>query len=186
MTPEPESYWTAVANVVRERPYGPGGAEIRSGSKHFAPGAKVYIIDLFGGMCERIVVVGQHRKSKHLIALVIDVRLVENLRTKVCYSPAVIEKIKEYCAKQYSMSIQQLTQEFAETVCRVVPAWQAAAWRTPAQPPAASAPSATLTLLREAEALPPAEPPLPELTPQPAPTPFLTKLWRSVTFLLKD
>nr|GFD56498.1 hypothetical protein [Tanacetum cinerariifolium] len=45
MPQEPESYWTAVANIVRERPYGPGGAEIRLGTKHFAPGAKVYIID---------------------------------------------------------------------------------------------------------------------------------------------
>jgi hypothetical protein len=34
--------WCPVANVVRERTYGPGGKEIRRGSKHFAPGAKLY------------------------------------------------------------------------------------------------------------------------------------------------
>lgn len=188
MPEETESYWTAVANIVRERPYGPGGAEIRSGTKHFAPGAKVYIIDLFGGMCERIVVVGQHRKSKKLTAIVIDVKLVENLRAKVCYSPAVIEKIKEYCARQYSLSIRQLTQEFAETVCRVVPIWQAEAWRTPTQPPQApELPNATLQLLRAAEnGLTTSAPQVPELASPPAPIPFLAKLWRSVIYLLKD
>ena len=72
----PESYWTAVGNIVRERPYGPGGTEIRFGTKHFAPGAKVYVINWYAGLCRRIVVVGLHRKSKRLITLALDVRLV--------------------------------------------------------------------------------------------------------------
>jgi hypothetical protein len=92
----PESCWTAVANIIRERHYGPGGEEIRFGTKHFAPGAKVYIIDWYGGMCQRIIVVGLHRKSRLYITLTIDVRLVENLRSKVCYDPTVIAKFKEH------------------------------------------------------------------------------------------
>jgi hypothetical protein len=64
-----ESCWTAVGNIVRERAYEPNGAETRLGTKHFAPGAKVYIIDWYGGMCQRIIVVGMHRKSKQLITL---------------------------------------------------------------------------------------------------------------------
>ena len=131
MLQEPESYWTAVANIVRERPYGPGGAETRRGTKHFASGAKVYIIDWFSGMCERIAVVGLQRGSKRLIALVIDVKLIKNLRVKVCYAPAVIAKIKEYQARQYHSTA--LTQEFAESLCQVLPIWQAEAWRR-AQP----------------------------------------------------
>jgi hypothetical protein len=122
-----ESYWTAVGNIIRERPYGPGGAETRSGTKHFAPGAKVYIIDWYAGMCQRIIVVGQHRKSKRLITLSIDVRLVENLRPKVCYDPTVISKFKEhYSPKPHcnAGSINSLTKEFAETVCQAVPHWQ--------------------------------------------------------------
>ena len=89
-----ESCWTAVGNIIRERPYGPGGAEIRFGTKHFAPGAKVYIINWYAGMCERIIVAGMHRKSKHLITITIDVRLVENLRSKVYYNPGAITKFK--------------------------------------------------------------------------------------------
>jgi hypothetical protein len=35
--------WAPVANIVEERSYGPGGAEARRGTKHFQPGAKVYV-----------------------------------------------------------------------------------------------------------------------------------------------
>jgi hypothetical protein len=123
----PESYWTAVGNIVRERPYGPGGAEIRFGTKHFAPEAKVYIINSYAGMCRRIIVVGLHRKSKRLITLALDVRLVENLRPKVCYDPAVIAKLKKHFSptpRFYPGTIDSLTQEFAKRVCAVIPQWQ--------------------------------------------------------------
>lgn len=117
----PEAYWTAVGNIIRERPYGPGGAEIRIGTKHFAPGAKVYIIDWYAGMCERIVVVGLHRKSKKFIRLALDVKVVENLRPKLCYTPAAIRKIKDH----YSPGrIPWLTEEFAKRMCEVIPYWQ--------------------------------------------------------------
>lgn len=125
--PAPESYWIAVGNIVRERPYGPGGAETRLGTKHFAPGAKVYIINWYAGMCRRIIVVGLHRKSKRFITLALDVRLVENLRPKVCYDPAVIAKVKEHFSPKphfYPGTIDSLTQEFAERVCATIPQWQ--------------------------------------------------------------
>ncbi|GAA4506327.1 hypothetical protein GCM10023172_35460 [Hymenobacter ginsengisoli] len=80
MSSENTSYRAAVANSIPERPYGPGGTETRYGTKHFAPGAKVYIIDWYAGTCERIIVVCQQRKSKQFITLVIDVKLAENLR----------------------------------------------------------------------------------------------------------
>ena len=118
----PESYWTAVSNIIRERPYGPGGAETRLGTKHFAPGAKVYIIDWYAGMCERIIVVGMHRKSKRFIRLAIDVKVVENLRPRLCYNPTAIRKIKEH----YSADrIQWLTEELVNRMCDVIPYWQA-------------------------------------------------------------
>jgi hypothetical protein len=146
-----------VANMVPERPYGPGGAETRRGTKHFAPGAKLYIIDWYAGGCERIIVVGQHRGSKRLVTLVIDVRLVENLRAKVCYQPAVIAKIKQHFAQAYSPTrIQQLTKEFTEQVCQAIPHWQAQVGRQ--LQPGPVAPAATL----------------------------LTQLWLQLRFLLKN
>jgi len=35
--------WCPVAHMVAERPYGPGGGETKRGSRHFAPGAKLYV-----------------------------------------------------------------------------------------------------------------------------------------------
>jgi hypothetical protein len=122
-----ESCWTAVANIIRERLYGLGGEEIRFGTKHFAPGTKVHIIYLYGGMCQRITVVGLHRKSRRYITLTIDVRLVENLRPKVCYDPTVIAKFKEYYFSKTqgrSHYTDWLTKEFAETACESIPYWQ--------------------------------------------------------------
>ncbi|MBF9220417.1 hypothetical protein [Hymenobacter ruricola] len=123
----PKPCWTAVANIIRERHYGPGGAEIRLGTKHFAPGAKVYVIDWYGGMCQRIIVVGLHRKSRRYITLTIDVRLVENLRPKVCYDPTAIAKFNEHYPSNSRSNYNYtnyLTKEFAETVCQSIPLWQ--------------------------------------------------------------
>jgi hypothetical protein len=180
MPEETASYWTAVANIVRERPYGPGGAEIRLGTKHFAPGAKVYIIDWFPGTCERIAVVGLHRKAKQLIAIVIDVKLVENLRAKVCYAPAVIAKIKDYYQAE---DLSFLTQEFADTLCQTLPFWQAQEWRH-AQPKPAPPVPATLQLLREAAGRSPILVASKPAAPPPASS-LLTRLWRTVRLWLQ-
>ncbi|MGI4969674.1 MAG: hypothetical protein ACRYGH_12030 [Janthinobacterium lividum] len=153
----PKSYWTATGNIVRERPYGPGGVETRYGTKHFTPGAKVYIIDWYAGMCERLIVVGVHRKSKRLIKLVLDVKAVENLRPRVCYVPAVIAKIEQHYSP---MRLGYLTQEFAERICHVVPMWQAQNKERPQ------------AYLRESTVK--------------AASSFLTRLWLDLQFLLKN
>ncbi|MBO0358699.1 hypothetical protein J0X19_12140 [Hymenobacter sp. BT186] len=125
---EDSSYWTAVANVVAERPYGPGGLETRSGTKHFQPGAKVYIIDWFPGMCDAVTVIGHHRKSHQLMKLVMRVNTLEQFRPKVCYSPAVHSLIAEHFATEGGP--HRLTKEFAEYLCEVLPTW-----KTPQQHP---------------------------------------------------
>jgi hypothetical protein len=118
----PESYWTAVGNIIRERPYGPGGAETRSGTKHFAPGAKVYIIDWYPGTCDAVTVIGHHRKSHQLMKLVARVDTLEQFRSKICYSPGVNRIIAEHFAAEGGP--HRLTKEFAEQLCEVLPKWQ--------------------------------------------------------------
>ena len=73
-------------------------------------------------MCERVVIVGLHRKTKRMIKLVFAVDLLENFRAKVCYTPAVIEKIQEHFSPT---DIHRLNQDFAETLCKVLPRWKA-------------------------------------------------------------
>ncbi|TDN36879.1 hypothetical protein E4631_09815 [Hymenobacter sp. UV11] len=122
MQAEATTYWTAVANVMPARRFGPGGADRRPASVHFAPGAKVYIIDWFPGTCNRVVVVGLHRKTKRMIQLVLAVELWENFRSRVCYVPAVITLIKAHFPAE---EIHRLNQEFAEQLRDVLPIWKA-------------------------------------------------------------
>jgi len=117
-----QTYWTAVANVVAERPFGPGGLEIRRGTKHFRPGAKVYIIDWFPGTGAAVTVIGHHRKSKQLMKLVVKIDILEQFRVKVCYAPAVNRLITEHSAAEGGP--HRLTREFAEELCEVLPKWQ--------------------------------------------------------------
>ena len=94
-----ETAWCIVANVAHERSYGPGGAETRRGTKHFAPGAKVYIVDFFWGMgAENVTVVGRHRKSHRYITLAIRSRWLVNWRVELVYSPYVVGEIIKHQA----------------------------------------------------------------------------------------
>ncbi len=91
--------WCIAANVVMERPFGPGGEETRSGTKHFAPGAKVCIVDFFWGMGgEDVTVVGHHRKSHRFITIVMRSKLLVNWRAELIYSPRIIKEVVQYKA----------------------------------------------------------------------------------------
>lgn len=89
--------WGIVANIVRERPYGPEGKELRSGTKHFAPGAKVTLLDFYWGMgLETPTVVGRHRRSHRYITLAIRTKWLVNWRTELIYSPFIIDRILKH------------------------------------------------------------------------------------------
>lgn len=87
--------WCMVGNIVDQRPYGPGGREHRSGTKHFRPGAKVYCFPpLWGDGYDKIRVIGHHRKSNELVTMVIRSKWVENRRAELVYSPAIIRRFE--------------------------------------------------------------------------------------------
>ncbi len=94
------SQWCLVGNIVEERPYGEGGKETRRGTKHFAPGAKVYCLPAvftgYGG--EPFLAIGRHRKSGRFISLLIRREWVTNLRAKLVYHPEVVRLIDEAIA----------------------------------------------------------------------------------------
>ncbi len=93
---DPGPSWCAVANVVEDRPYGPGGTDIRHGTKHLAPGAKVFFAMAYWGMgAEKVTVIGRHRKANRFITLDLQSRYLENWRTKLAYSPHVTRILAE-------------------------------------------------------------------------------------------
>jgi len=90
--------WCIVANIVRERPYGPGGGEQRRGLRLFAPGTKVYVPDGFAGMgYETVTVIGQTRGSRRYAIVHLATRYLTNWRVKLVYGPAVLDRIEDVC-----------------------------------------------------------------------------------------
>lgn len=84
--------WCPVANMKAERPYGPGGVEIKRGSKHFAPGAKLYCSGSSWGPSyyDQIQVVGHHRRSHRFVTMIVSSSWLTNWRVELAYSPYVI------------------------------------------------------------------------------------------------
>ena len=94
-----------IGNIVEDRPYGPGGEEVRHGTRLFRPNAKVYLSSLAGSWTtftpvpqakyDYITVVGQHRKSRKWIESWIDSTLVVNWRIQVVYKPGAVQRLRE-------------------------------------------------------------------------------------------
>ena len=115
--------WTVAANIVEQRTSGPGGNELHIGTKHFSPGTKVYVIDWFPGTCDKVVVVGLSRKPKRFIKVAVRVHWIENLRAKLCYPPAALQKIYDHFATTND-DIDCLNKDFVNQMLEVIPHWQ--------------------------------------------------------------
>lgn len=92
---EPLAY-AVVANIARETAHGEGGLQIQKGLKHFAPGAKVWVLPSgWGDGGERLIVVGRHRGSAgRYIRMVVRRRHLTNFRVRGVYSPALLQAME--------------------------------------------------------------------------------------------
>jgi hypothetical protein len=90
-----ESEICIIGNIVDKHFYGEQ-KEIRRGTKHFRPNAKVYCLPEFGGMGhETIVVVGVPRKTKKFIKVAIPTKRIKDFKIKAVYKPKIVGYIKE-------------------------------------------------------------------------------------------
>lgn len=88
-----EPVWCLVANIVEERRYGLNGSEAKRGTKHFAPGAKIYCFPVrWGDGYEKIDVIGRHRGSHRFVRMVISSQWLTNWKAQLVYSPFLIEQ----------------------------------------------------------------------------------------------
>ncbi|MEU9192506.1 hypothetical protein [Streptomyces hundungensis] len=87
--------WCLVANVGRETSHGEGGLEIRSGLRHFSPGALVWLTPpLWGDGGERMRVTGRRRNNRwHYVSVVIRTWHLENYRVKGIYAPSLLSAV---------------------------------------------------------------------------------------------
>ena len=90
-----EFEYCLVGNIVEKRYFGVN-KEIRSGTKHFRGGAKVFILPQFGGGGnENTRVIGIPRKRYSTIDIVIPTKLITNVRVKKIFHPELKKKIEE-------------------------------------------------------------------------------------------
>lgn len=81
--------WCLVGNIIDEHEFGEE-KEIRRGTKHFPPNAKVYCFPpLWGDGYEKIQVIGRPRKKRKMIMIVLSSKLVSNWRMMKVYHPYV-------------------------------------------------------------------------------------------------
>ncbi len=93
---EMKSIWCIVANVANENEYG-ANKEVIRGTKHFAPGAKVYCFPpLWGDGYKKVKIIGRHRGSHQFVTMVIPSKWLTNWRVKIVYSPYLVLQLKEY------------------------------------------------------------------------------------------
>ncbi|MEO1435697.1 MAG: hypothetical protein AAFV80_09190 [Bacteroidota bacterium] len=82
-----EFEWCIVGNIVDRRYYGQE-KEIRSGTKHFRSGTKVYCIPSFADNAYvDIRVIGKHRKNNRRIILIMQTRHIKDFRVRKVYHP---------------------------------------------------------------------------------------------------
>lgn len=93
--------WCIAGNIVATRPFGPGGAETRHGTRLFRPNAKVYLADLWHSDTiisptypDPVRVVGRHRKSVDWIGCLLRPEFVTNWRVELVYQPGALARLK--------------------------------------------------------------------------------------------
>ncbi len=108
-----------VGNIIGDHYFGQN-KEIKSGTKHFRAGSKVYLFPEFGGMGhQRIIVIGLPRKKFKKIKVVIQTNLVKNVRIKKTENPKLIQEIEEnFFYKSLNASINEIKEleEFSKLI----------------------------------------------------------------------
>ena len=85
-----------VANIAEQTASGEGGLDLRRGAKHFAAGAKVWVLPpQWGDGGDQLIVAGYHRgtRGRGLVRMVLSRRHLTGFRVQAIYSPAVLRAL---------------------------------------------------------------------------------------------
>ena len=102
-----------VGNIIDKHIWGEQ-KEIKRGTKHFRPGAKMYCVFMYGGMGhEQVRVFGKPRKAFRMIDVVIRTSYIKDFRLQKVYDPKVIAFLKKYHA---SKAIEGIGKPFLDSL----------------------------------------------------------------------
>lgn len=93
-----------VANIIGNHYWGEEKV-IKSGTKQFSAGTKVYCAFIYGGMGhESVLVLGKPRKSFRMVEVTLKTYYLKNLRIQNVCKPRIINFIKKYsCVEDFSL-----------------------------------------------------------------------------------
>ena len=87
--------WCLVGNIVKSHEYGEDH-EIRTGTKQFMPGAKIYLAPIqWGDGYEDVVVIGKPRHRRGLIEIIMQRKYIISYRLQKVFQPAVLERMEK-------------------------------------------------------------------------------------------
>ena len=87
--------WCLVGNIVKSHKYGEEH-EIRTGTKQFMPGAKIYLAPIqWGDGYEKVVVIGKPRHRHGLIEIVMHRKYITGYRLQKVFRPAVLDRMEK-------------------------------------------------------------------------------------------
>ena len=87
------------------------GEEIRSGTKRFSAGTKVYCMPAaWGDGYQKVIVFGKHRGAHGLVQMVLPSKLITHWRAQVVYSPSLLAKFEEAEVRHWAAMLQERDQ----------------------------------------------------------------------------
>ena len=114
--PGEEFRFILVGNIIDKHYYGEN-KEIRSGTKHFRAGAKVYLFPEYGGTEHASMpVYGLPRKSWKKIKVAIRLVMIKNVRVKKTFDLKLIEMITDTHIYAYLGNNEDRLNEFADSL----------------------------------------------------------------------
>ena len=103
-----EPVWCVVANVAED-------CEIRPGTKHFKPGARVYCFPpVAGDGYENIVVIARQRGSIDFVEMVLPSKYLADCRAQLVYGPYLLDRLSGHW--DGTAESKQLAKEMADVV----------------------------------------------------------------------
>jgi hypothetical protein len=90
-----EPIWGVTARVAKSLPFGPGGKDVRRGTKKFRANQKVYLqADWWGTGSSIVTVIGRFHGKHQYISSAVSTAYLTDFRAELVYSPAIIERIQ--------------------------------------------------------------------------------------------
>ncbi|MFI5979918.1 hypothetical protein ACIBEA_03470 [Streptomyces sp. NPDC051555] len=130
----PEPVWLVSANVVWWRRYGAGGQQLRSGTKSFRGGAKVYVSAVhWGPGADKITVIGRERHTGRWIVIDMATRNLHSFRPRFVHTPRVLERF--HASTRRPAWDAEFAAGAATSLERVAREYRAEGWRGSEHPP---------------------------------------------------